>query len=126
MSVYKEAEKILSQLDAKQRQIYNDAADYGIPITESNSYDLKLVKALVDQYYSPVEKGGKDTREEHGEQGVWENRGVTTKINLMEEGIGKEYVVTISYWQVKKTQKAHPSSLVGNFIAILSIDKQYK
>lgn len=54
MSVYKEIGHLARKIEAQSRQIWNDAADFGVPI---ESYDHPLiaeVKAMMEHYKVPV------------------------------------------------------------------------
>lgn len=54
MSVYKEIGDLARKIESQSRQIWNDAADFGVPI---ESYDHPLiaeVKAVMEHYEVPV------------------------------------------------------------------------
>lgn len=55
MSVYKEIGDLARKIESQSRQIWNDAADFGVPI---ESYDHPLiaeVKALMQMYMVPLQ-----------------------------------------------------------------------
>lgn len=61
MSVYKEIGYLARKIESQSRQIWNDAADFGVPI---ESYDHPLiaeVKAMMEHYRVPVKTERYDT-----------------------------------------------------------------
>jgi len=52
MSVYKEAWYIIRDIQNHSRQVYPDAADYGVPVKKGDSF-WKQARQLVDMYGEP-------------------------------------------------------------------------
>lgn len=55
MSVYKEGYFTVQYIQQRSRQIYPDAADYGMPV-RSGSPDWNAIKGIVDMYGNPERK----------------------------------------------------------------------
>ncbi|VDM07208.1 unnamed protein product [Wuchereria bancrofti] len=115
MSVYKEAFRTMEELGRQQTQIFDDACDYGIPITKENDKPIQLVKQLIDQYFNP--EGG-DTRTI-----TQFNLGVTITIRMTfidEWNTGKEIPCTITY-----TRQPLKRTRFGTLKGILEIDCEW-
>jgi hypothetical protein len=54
MSVYKEAEFIVESLTRQQKQIYSDAADYGVPIFREDDKVIPLETYPDSEWIMPI------------------------------------------------------------------------
>ena len=98
MSVYKEAMHWTAMIDEKQVQLYNDACDYAVPVTdEQNSEELQLVKNLKELYGRTAER--KVRKNALGET-------VTLELTFLDEfGDGSEVPCKITYQRFSTPQK---------------------
>lgn len=54
MSVYKELSFLVKNIRSRSRQIWNDAADFGVAIEDYNDPLIKEVKSMMEWYRVPV------------------------------------------------------------------------
>jgi hypothetical protein len=61
MSVYKEIGDLARKIKSQSRQIWNDAADFGVPIESYDDPLIAEVKALMQMYMVPLQTKRYDT-----------------------------------------------------------------
>jgi hypothetical protein len=61
MSVYKEIGFLVREINRRSRQVFNDAADYGVPIENYSDPLIARVKGLMEHYEVPVKTERYDT-----------------------------------------------------------------
>lgn len=114
MSVYKEAMYCVATIVKQQKQIYNDAADYGVPIKTLKDPIFNSVNQLIDQY-------GDKNDYRHVDHYLT-GKTVTRELTMIDEfGDGRQFKIRLIYCTVK-SKKNDPSSLVGPIIGILSLE----
>ena len=61
MSVYKEIGFLVREINRRSRQVFNDAADYGVPIESYSDPLIAYVKGVMEHYEVPVKTERHDT-----------------------------------------------------------------
>jgi hypothetical protein len=101
MSVYKETALIIKQLKQAEKQIYDDACDYGVPIFSNNDKAIGFVKQMRLMYWG---SNCSESTERY-------STGATQTINIElidEFGDGEPFMVTFTYVHInKKYQKGY-------------------
>jgi len=115
MSVYKEAMYLTTVIAKQQKQIYSDAADYGVPIFTIQDPAVLAVKQLTDFYGDESDKREVTKISEQQIQ-------VVRELTMIDEfGDRKEFKIVLTF--LKFTGKSSlVNSMHGKIIGVLSID----
>lgn len=100
MSVYKEGWHAVNVLETRQRPVFDDAADYGVPVIKGDD-NWNLTKQLVDWC------GDKETREVHR---YMTGTTATVIVELIDEGDmnrGKITKFRVEFTSHKRTGRCH-------------------
>jgi hypothetical protein len=115
MGVFKEAMYFTAEIVKQQKQIYNDACDYGVPIKSLSDPAIKMSQQLIEMYGEKTDYRNVDK--------YLTGKTVTRELTMIDEyGDGSEFKMRIVYTTVTNNKNTHPSSLVGKIIGILTIE----
>lgn len=114
MSVYKEALIAVQKLNKMQKQIFDDAADFGIPVKSETDPAFQIIRNLKEQYFD--KETDTETFVAFGQNNECKTK--TLKMTMCDEwNTRKEFQITIDY-----TRQSFKRTLHGPIIGIISID----
>jgi len=104
MSVYKEARYCVDEIEKQSRQLFIDAADYGVPVYSFNDKIITMTKGIMIDYYQ-----SKVSNDEYGQTLSFDGG----KGAQMEAGFAK---CSIRYTKMNPSLTNHPSLIVDKGI----------
>ena len=114
MSVYKEAAMIIRELKQAEQTIYDDAADFGVPIFSNNDPAINMVKQMRLMYWG----NNCSEKTERYETGATQ----TIKIELIDEfGDGEPFTVTFEYVHINSKYQNNRNRLGKKLQGYLTI-----